>query len=213
RGIDVALAYNSELLSELYHEKLNVFFDFEPETTTRDILYAKLLSGKDTLHFFVNHWPSRRGGEETSEPKRLLAATVLRTKIDSILQRNKNAKVICMGDFNDYPDNRSMTEVMNCKPGANNKLTNLTYNLNQSGLGSYNYKGDWGMLDQFIVSDGLLNSTTGYATSDSSVTIFKEDWLLFFPKDGSEPSPSKTYGGPKYHGGYSDHLPIRLTLH
>jgi predicted extracellular nuclease len=213
RGIDVALAYNSEILTELHHEKLNVSFDFELETKTRDIIYAKLLSGKDTLHFFVNHWPSRRGGEEASEPKRLLAATILRTKIDSILQRNKNAKVICMGDFNDYPDNRSMTEVMKSKPGSNQDLTNLTYNLHQSSLGTYNYKGEWGMLDQFIVSDGLLNSKRGYATSESAVTIFKEDWLLFFPKDGGEPSPSKTYGGPKYHGGYSDHLPIRLTLH
>ena len=212
RGIDVALAYDSEKLAELYHEKLNVSFSFEPETTTRDILYAKLLSGKDTLHFFVNHWPSRRGGEEASEPKRLLAATILRAKIDSILVQDKNAKIICMGDFNDYPNNRSMTEVMNCKPGANHILTNLTYNFHQNGLGTYNYKGEWGMLDQFIVSDGLLHGAEGYATSDSSVTIFKEDWLLYFPKDGGEPSPSKTYGGPNYHGGYSDHLPIRLLL-
>ncbi|MCF8464140.1 MAG: hypothetical protein K9G41_04830 [Flavobacteriales bacterium] len=213
RGIDVALVYNSDLLRELHHEKLNVSFDFEPETKTRDILYAKLLSGKDTLHFFVNHWPSRRGGDEVSEPKRLLAATVLRTKIDSILQQNNNAKIICMGDFNDYPNNRSMTEVMKSKPGLNQGLTNLTYNLHQSGLGSYNYKGEWGLLDQFIVSDGLLFSAEGYATSDSSVAIFKEDWLLYFPKDGGEPSPSKTYGGPNYHGGFSDHLPVRLTLY
>ena len=213
RGIDVALAYNSEVLSELHHEKIRYSFVFEPETTTRDILYAKLLSGSDTLHFFVNHWPSRRGGEEASEPKRLKAATMLRTKIDSILLKDKNAKIIAMGDFNDYPNNRSMTEIMNCEPGANQGLTNLTYNFHESGLGTYNYKGEWGMLDQFIVSDGLLFSAEGFATSDSSATIFKEDWLLYFPENGGEPSPSRTYGGPNYYGGYSDHLPIRLTLY
>lgn len=213
RGIDVALVYNAALLKELHHEKMRYSFPFEPETTTRDILYAKLLSGTDTLHFFVNHWPSRRGGEEASEPKRLLAATVLRTKIDSILVRNRSAKIIAMGDFNDYPNNRSMTEILNCEPGANHTLTNLTYTHHQSGAGTYNYRGDWGMLDQFIVSDGLLFSADGYATSTSAVSIFKEDWLLYFPEDGGEPSPNKTYGGPKYYGGYSDHLPIRLTLY
>ncbi|MCB9187043.1 MAG: endonuclease/exonuclease/phosphatase family protein [Flavobacteriales bacterium] len=211
RGIDVALAYNSELLSELYHEKIRYSFPFEPETTTRDILYAKLLSCGDTLHFFVNHWPSRRGGQEQSEPKRLKAASVLRTKIDSILLRDMQAKIIAMGDFNDYPNNRSMTEVMNCEPGANQRLTNLTYQFHAGGLGTYNYRGEWGMLDQFIVSDGLLYSAEGCATSDSSATIFKEDWMMYFPEEGS-PSPSKTYGGPNYYGGYSDHLPIRLTL-
>jgi len=211
RGIDVALAYDSEVLTELYHEKIRYSFSFEPETTTRDILYVKLLSASDTLHFFVNHWPSRRGGEEASEPKRLKAATVLRTKIDSILLKDKTAKIIAMGDFNDYPNNKSMTEVMNCEPGAGQHLTNLTYKFHESGLGTYNYKGEWGMLDQFIVSDGLLHSQNGYSVTDSSTVIFKEEWMLYFPQDG-EPTPSRTYGGSNYFGGYSDHLPIRLTI-
>ncbi|MCB0754714.1 MAG: endonuclease/exonuclease/phosphatase family protein [Flavobacteriales bacterium] len=212
RGIDVALAYDSELMSELYHEAIRLSFSFDPETKTRDILYAKLLSCGDTLHVFVNHWPSRRGGQEQSEPKRLKAATVLRTKIDSILLKDQKAKVIAMGDFNDYPNNRSMTEIMNCEPGANQRLKNLTYDFHEAGLGTYNYRGEWGMLDQFIVSDGLLFSAAGCATTDSSVAIFKEDWMMYFPEEGS-PSPSKTYGGPNYYGGYSDHLPIRLTLY
>jgi predicted extracellular nuclease len=212
RGIDVALAYDSELMSELHHENIRVSFSFEPETTTRDILYTKLLSCGDTLHVFVNHWPSRRGGQEQSEPKRLKAATVLRTKIDSILLKDHQAKVIAMGDFNDYPDNRSMTEIMNCEPGANQRLTNLTYQFHKNGLGTYNYRGEWGMLDQFIVSDGLLYSAEGCAASDSSASIFKEDWMMYFPESGS-PSPNRTYGGPNYYGGYSDHLPIRLTLY
>lgn len=214
RGIDVALVYNADVLTKLHHEKLRYSFAFEPETTTRDILYVKLLAAEeDTLHFFVNHWPSRRGGQQASEPKRLKAATVLRTKIDSILLINKNAKIVAMGDFNDYPNNRSMTEIMKSEPGANQRLTNLTYRLHEQGQGTYNYRGEWGMLDQFIVSDGLLYSAKGYATTDSSAVVIKEDWMLYFPEDGSEPSPSKTYGGPNYYGGYSDHLPIRITLY
>jgi len=211
RGIDVAFVYDSEVMQELFHERMRYDFSFEPETTTRDILYVKTLTKKDTLHFFVNHWPSRRGGQEASEPKRLKAATVLRTKIDSILLKNQDAKIIAMGDFNDYPNNRSMTEVMNCEPGANQQLSNLTFENHENGEGTYNYRGEWGMLDQFIVSDGLLKATAGLGTNDTADFVFKVDWLLY--KDGKKESvPNKTYGGPNYYGGYSDHLAIGLTL-
>ncbi|MCF8278050.1 MAG: endonuclease/exonuclease/phosphatase family protein [Flavobacteriales bacterium] len=211
RGIDVALIYHAERLKELYHEKIRYSFDFEPETTTRDILYVKLLSGIDTLHFFVNHWPSRRGGQEASQPKRLKAASMLLAKTDSILAIDPKAKIVAMGDFNDYPNNRSMTEVLNSTPGANGVLTNLTYAFHDQGLGTYNYKGEWGMLDQFIVSQGVMNSEQGLSTLEHSISIVKEDWMLF-KQDGKEPAPSRTYGGPNYYGGYSDHLPIRMIM-
>ena len=71
RGIDVALVYDREVMEELHHEAIRYSFSFEPRTTTRDILYAKMLADRDTLHFFVNHWPSRRGGMEKSEPKQI----------------------------------------------------------------------------------------------------------------------------------------------
>ncbi|MDP6909171.1 MAG: endonuclease/exonuclease/phosphatase family protein, partial [Flavobacteriales bacterium] len=76
RGIDVAFIYDELVMKELHHEAIRYGFSFEPETTTRDILYAKMLAKKDTLHFFINHWSSRRGGMEKSEPKRMKAATV-----------------------------------------------------------------------------------------------------------------------------------------
>lgn len=211
RGIDVALVYDPNRMVELYHEAITYGFSFSPETTTRDILYAKFLAKKDTLHFFVNHWPSRRGGVEKSEPKRLKAATVLRSRIDSILIRNKKAKIIAMGDFNDHPDNRSMTEVMNCEPGANQYLTNLVYHLHEDGNGTYNYKGEWGMLDQFIVSDEVLKESNGFYSTDTSAYIFNDDRVLF-KAEGKEAVPNRTYGGPNYYGGYSDHLPIGMTL-
>lgn len=211
RGIDVALAYNPSRLKELHHEKIRFSFDQDPETTTRDILYVKFLSRKDTLHFFVNHWPSRRGGQGPSESKRLKAANMLLGKTDSILAIHPKAKIIVMGDFNDYPNNRSMTEVLNCAPTSNGKLTNLTHSFHEQGFGTYNYKGEWGMLDQFIVSNGLLSASKGYFTTPTTVSIVKEEWMLF-KEEGKESAPSKTYGGPNYYGGYSDHLPIRMTI-
>lgn len=211
RGIDVAFVYHEDVMEPLHHEQIGIRFAFDPSLRTRDILYAKMLSHGDTLHFFVNHWPSRWGGKEASEPKRMQAATVLRTRIDSILLRDRFAKIIAMGDFNDHPNNRSMTEVMNAEPGAGHGLTNLMYDGHMAGHGSYNYRGEWGMLDQFIISDALLAHSGGYSLIDSSATVFKEPWMLHFPKEG-EPSPNRTYGGSNYYGGYSDHLPIRMAL-
>ena len=102
RGIDVAFAYNPKVMSELYHEKMRVRFDFDSKAKTRDILYVKTLAGKDSLHFFVNHWPSRREGQEESEKRRLVPAQMLRAKSDSLRKVNPKAKIIIMGDFNDF---------------------------------------------------------------------------------------------------------------
>lgn len=212
RGIDVAFAYDPGRMSKLHHEKIRYAFPFDTATTTRDILYVKMLAGADTLHFFVNHWSSRRGGQEESEAKRLVPANIVRHRSDSLMGVDRNARIIIMGDFNDYPDNRTMTEVLRSVPRSGSGLTNLTYNLHTTGKGTYNYKGEWGMLDQFIVSDGLLNSTTGLVCTDTAASIFKPDWLLYTNERTGDQSPSKTYGGEKYHGGFSDHLPIVLRM-
>lgn len=212
RGIDVAFAYRTSSMLELHHETISYSFDFEPETTTRDILYIKMLANGDTLHFFVNHWPSRRGGQEESEAKRLVPANIIRHKSDSLMNVDKDARIIIMGDFNDYPDNRTMTEVLRSVPDSDSGLTNLTYNLHKGGKGSYNYKGEWGMLDQFIVSDRLLTVDSGLTVTDSSATIFSPEWLFYTDEKTGGQSPSKTYGGPNYYGGYSDHFPIVLRM-
>jgi predicted extracellular nuclease len=213
RGIDVAFAYNTRVMKHIYEESIPVKFDFDTAERTRDILYVKTVASGDTLHFFVNHWPSRNGGQEKSEPKRIVAAQVLKAKIDVLKKRDAGAKIIVMGDFNDYPDNRTMTEVLNSVPSTRSGLSNLTYRLHASGVGSYNYKGDWGMLDQFIVSDGLLSAKAGWTTTDTAATVYSAEHLLYTDKESGKASPSKTYGGPNYYGGYSDHLPIVLRLH
>lgn len=211
RGIDVAFAFRPSAMRLLHHEAIRYGFHFEPTTTTRDILYVKTLAGTDTLHFFVNHWSSRRGGQEASEPKRLIPANIIRQRSDSLMGIDATARIIIMGDFNDYPDSKTMTDVLRSVPGFGSGLTNLTHHFHMAGKGTYNYKGEWGMLDQFIVSDGLLNATSGLSVTDSSAAIFSPDWLLYTDKEGNQ-SPNRTYGGPNYYGGYSDHLPIVLTL-
>ncbi len=215
RGIDVGFLYDDDVFTPISHENLPVHFDFEPETKTRDVLYIKgKLQGEET-HFLVNHWSSRRGGLKASEPKRLACATVVRQKLDAIFAKDKDAKIVVMGDFNDEPTNNSIIQVLkaksNAKSIADNELFSSTFPLKEAGKGTYNYKGNWNMLDQIIISGSWLNDKEGWHTTDSSAYIFKEDWMLYNDKKKG-PVPSRTYGGPNYYGGYSDHLPVYLEI-
>lgn len=217
RGIDVALIYRKSEFNYLSHKVYRVYFDFEPETTTRDILYVKgMMSDKEVLHVFVNHWSSRRGGQKESEPKRVQAAKVLRSKVDSIFSKDKKAKIIIIGDFNDQPTNKSIHEILNAtnKLRAKNKteLYNLMFDKSVNGQGTYNYRGDWNMLDNIIVSKSLLYNKKGYMVTPGGGQILKKRWMMYDNVKTGQFTPSKTYGGPNYYGGISDHFPVYVIL-
>lgn len=217
RGIDVALIYRKSEFQYLEHQKITVKFDFEPETTTRDILFVKgKLSNNENLFVFVNHWSSRRDGQEASEPKRVHAASLLKAKVDSIFKKEKNAKVVIMGDFNDEPVNKSLSETLNAKAKQqnqkNNGLYNLMYDKDLLGLGTYNYHGNWNMLDNIIVSTSLMNANAGYRISSDGGQIYSNRWMLYDNVKTGEFTPNKTYGGSNYYGGVSDHLPVFVIL-
>lgn len=214
RGIDNALVYNKSTFKYLCHETLAVDIG---SSFTRDILYVTGVVGKkDTLHVLVNHWPSRGGGEEKSRPKRAAAAKVLRSKIDEITRVNPNAKIIVMGDFNDHPNDESVLKVLNANGDLqtenNTSLFNLMYRIHvDEGRGSYNYRGEWGALDQIIVSRNLVNSSSGLSINPLDADVFDADFIMYVNKQG-EKSPSRTYGGNNYYGGFSDHLPVFATF-
>lgn len=209
RGIDVAFLIKSKEIKEITHLALEV--DLKPDTyKTRDILQLTATwNKKDTIAFFVNHWPSRRGGETESEPKREQAAAVLKNATDNYLKSHPNGNVVAVGDFNDYPTNKSILEVLGASNDSSATLFNLNYDLyvNQK-IGSHYYKGEWGMLDQIIVSKSMLNRLAMSPDSKTPLNgVFSADFMLYTDKKTGEKSPSRTYGGNKYFGGYSDHLP------
>lgn len=213
RGIDCALLYDKNYFQVLETKALTVAIDSIPDFKTRDILYVKgQFKGGKTLHIFVNHWPSRRGGEQESEFKRVYAATVARHAVDAILKQDPKANIVLMGDFNDHPDNVSVKDALKARPASDSSdLINLLADDQAAGKGTHNYKGEWGVLDQFIVSRSLFDGKNGLTLKTGDAEIVYEETLLFTMKDGSK-KPSATYGGPNYYGGYSDHLPIRLML-
>lgn len=214
RGIDCALLYDSDRFKPTVIANLPVQIDSVPDFKTRDILYVQgELKGKKKLHIFVNHWPSRREGQQASEHKRIRAAEVARAKIDEILKADPKANILLMGDFNDHPNDVSIEQTLKAKATTDLSadLVNLLYDDHAAGKGTHNFKGEWGVLDQFIVSKTFYNGKKGLKINGKDAKIVYEEVLLFTQRDGTK-KPNTTYGGPNYYGGYSDHLPIVLQL-
>lgn len=212
RGIDVACLYRPSSFTLLSHTFYTFTLPDRKAPSTREIVYVKGILAKDTLHLFLNHWPSRSKGQEASEPDRIYVAGLLRQRIDSLLAINPMTRIVIMGDLNDFPTDKSVYEILGAKEPGNPQATlyNLTYNLHQEGQGTYFYKGEWGVLDHAIVSKGLSDVKKGLKAKKTAV-IFSADWMLYTNKKG-EQSPNRTYGGREYYGGVSDHLPIVLKL-
>jgi predicted extracellular nuclease len=208
RGIDVALLVSKKKFKVISSNSYTIDLG-EDNRPTRDILHVRgKIKGGPTLNVFINHWPSRYGGAEKSEPKRIAAAQVLKSKTDSIANLYPNEGIICMGDFNDYPENKSLSEVLISDGSV---LTNLMDGLKDSKRGSYNYRGNWGFLDQIIVSNNLVDVNLPMIVKSSTAPFFTDSMLYVHPEYG-DLKPSRTYGGPNYYGGYSDHLPVYTIL-
>lgn len=210
RGIDVALVYCIDKLQLVYTEPVKIKNPKNRNYKTRDILYAKFYDRRgDTLHVFVNHWPSRYGGERETIKLRSLAANTLKHKVDSLMFLHQTIpKVIIMGDFNDTPEDPSIKDIL-----CDDVLVNLFADGNKLGFeGTLKHQYTWQIFDQIIVTNSLINNDKGLVYRRNSAAIFHGDFL--FEKDESFGGVKlfRTYVGPKYFGGYSDHLPVYIDL-
>lgn len=194
RGIDCALLYRKDSVKVIEQRAISVS-DSASGFFKRDILLAGLrLPNGDTLYCFVNHWPSKLGGAEAAV-KRQAIALRLASLMDSVARHHPHAEVIAMGDFNSTPDElkamlppRSLRSLMDALP---------------SGEGSYNYQGVWQLIDHMLAVPSQKTKTLHAA-------IFHASYLLERDKKHMGQKPRRTYTGPRYHGGLSDHLPIYL---
>lgn len=218
RGIDVALLYQPHQLRLLKSEEYEVAFQRKHQRPTRNILHVvgEVLSG-DTLDLFVCHMPSRSEGQKETEPARIDANTLLRRKCDSILHVREKAHILIMGDFNDQPRNKSISQVLGAEKINKHPKPYTLYNLfltdeQNRKIGTYKYKGRWELIDQFIVSGNLLMSNSSIQVKNNSTTIFQAPFLLEDDKRYYGTKPFRTSQGPRYLGGFSDHLPIQVDL-
>lgn len=215
RGMDLAFIYDKKRFEVISSERLFVTMDSQPNWKARDILYIKgRLHGDRIIHCFVNHWASRREGTDRTEKRRVASAQILRKKVDEILRNDDRANIIIMGDFNDTPVDKSIHTILRAKGQHELKegdLINLLIEEEKEGKGTITFRGDWMVFDQMIVSSSLLNGKNGLKVHRNNAFIVKDERLLFRYSNGDD-KPNATYGGEKYFGGYSDHLPIYMSL-
>ena len=211
RGIDVCMIYREEVVEILDWSYLLPQNNNRSEGATRSVLYAQCLAGGDTIHLFLNHWPSRRGGVLAGESLRGNIAGLLRNKIDSLgFVKTGRVKVIVMGDFNATPAD-DVVRMLSDPYLSGISMINLSENPDNT-KGTYRYRGMWEMIDQVLVSGWLQDCHSGIFTSRDLFRIFDPGFLL--KNDPAYPgeSPFSTWRGYRYQGGFSDHLPVLLEV-
>lgn len=219
RGVDVALLYRKDRVKILRSRPVPVLFPFEPLSKNRDILYAVAqFPNGDSLHLFVNHWTSRYSGYAPTIPKRNYYATIVQQMCDSILSENAEAKIVVMGDFNDYPTDESMTDILKTGDCENPQHQNLhLFNLmsrflKMNNMGSHKHEDFWGCLDQIIVSSSLIDNSGKLFVINKEAHIFNTGFLLEPDEKYGGTKPYRTFLGPRYVGGYADHLPVFIKI-
>ncbi len=220
RGIDVAFIYQKRRFTPTNSlaKEVKIYGDNGKREYTRDILVLTGMLDNEKVAFFLNHWPSRRGGEAISLPKRNAAAAVLKQQMDSIQALDPSTKMFAMGDFNDDPISPSLKNIL--KAAGNPKdlspsmpYLNLMYPLYKKGVASLAYQDAPNLFDQIIVS-GNLYSKNNESRKDYSVykaEIYAPAYLI--NKDGNYKGyPFRSWNGDKFTGGYSDHFPALVVL-
>lgn len=207
RGIDVGFLYKKSVMNVVSSKVYNIRFPFDTVTRTRDILVVevKLNYNNGKAFFIVNHFPSRRGGTAESEMKRIYVGQQLKEIADSLENLYPKAAVIAMGDFNDEPSDKSMTQLLmnSSKVGFINPFADLQ----SKGEGSIYFNNQWDLFDQILYSPSLQNELNSIDYVFGSATIFKPTYVLE-PEGKYKGAPLRTYVGKKYLGGYSDHMAV-----
>ena len=207
RGIDAALIYSRAYFEPEVQEMIPLLV-FEPDGSrdfTRDIVYVRGRLNGERLHIFVNHWPSRRSGDLSTEQKRMVAAETIVGHMEKVRTGEDNPNFIVMGDFNDGPTSDSLRRLK-----AESGLLNPLESALAGGRGSAKYKDHWMLFDQILLSKTFLHRQPGTHSLEKA-DIFDPEFL----KERKLPfrgKPFRTFVGQKYLGGYSDHFPVYVRL-
>ena len=214
RGINVGLLFRPAYFSVI---DTAVYTPHIQGAVVRDIMHVVGKIGGDTLDVFVCHFPSRKVGLEKSEPQRIACAELLKSKTDSLMRMRKYPNILIMGDFNDFPDNRSIYDVIGAKSREGGVLPGDLYNLfydnrENEHSSSYKFQDKWGCFDQFIVNGKLLDENARLSIKSGKAAVYRDSLILEPDRKYGGEKTFKTYSGTKYGGGVSDHLPIYLDL-
>jgi predicted extracellular nuclease len=215
RGIDLCLFYDKKYVTEISHEFLRISFDWNRDIKTRDVLFFRCEIAHENFWIIVNHWPSRRDGAKETEDKRVHVARAVRQKIEEIMDVYPEDKMLIMGDFNDEPVDRSVTQILKAKTSKNIKsdeFYNLMTEPDKQEKGTSTHMGEWLMIDQIMINRNFLhNSNEGISIKNNQGIIYSAPDVLYCRANG-QCKPNQTYAGDHYVGGVSDHLPVYAIL-
>ena len=221
RGVDVAFFYRADVFKLEGEKAIRTIIPSLPNFKTRDILtmWGKI-DGEDFL-FMVGHWPSRLGGKEASEYKRIAVGEQMRSIADSVKQIRPDVKVVLMGDFNDDPTDPSITQGLGAKLKVKELQKGDYYapyaSMLKAGYGTLAYGDAWNIFDNIVVTENLVNDTTDKLKIQKAPgskfygNIFKRHYMV--QKEGQYKGyPLRTYVGNNFQGGYSDHFPVYIYI-
>ncbi len=218
RGIDVALIYQKKRFIPIktYKKELKLFNENGNREYTRDLLVAYGILDGERVAVFMNHWPSRRGGEAISMAKRNAAATALKEEMDKFRLQDPNIKLFAMGDFNDDPVSPSLKNYLKAV-GDEKQLSdeypyfNLMYKPYKKGVASLAYRDAPNLFDQIIVSKNLVLDQDPTRYEVYKTEIYAPEYLKN-PAGQWKGYPLRSWDGDRYTGGYSDHFPAFVVI-
>ncbi|SFZ89762.1 Endonuclease/Exonuclease/phosphatase family protein [Flaviramulus basaltis] len=217
RGIDVALLYQKKLFtptSSSSHE-LKIYDDENHKRiyTRNQLLVSGKLDG-DFIHIIVNHWPSRRGGEAKSRPKRIAAAKLNKHLVDSLQVINPYTKIFIMGDLNDNPNNASIKNVLKAQKNKRKVGLKGIYNpfiaFYKNGLGTTAYRDSWSLFDQIMITKSLLEKDYS-SFRFYKAGIFNKQYLIQ-PTGTYKGYPFRSWSNGGFSNGFSDHFPVYVYI-
>ncbi len=219
RGIDVALLYKKDFFKPVNFKKYPLYIydnDTRQRIYTRDQLLVTGMLDGEKIHVIVDHWPSRRGGEQRSLPKRVKAAELSKKIMDSIRKIEPNAKIILMGDLNDDPASPSVKNVFQTTAKkatalSQNRYYNTMENFYNRGIGTLAYRDSWNLFDQIIITPSLLDDSNPKNFHLWKAGIYSKEFMKN-RKGRYKGYPKRTLVGGQFIGGYSDHFPTYIIL-
>ena len=221
RGVDVAFLYRPDVFKIEGQHPVKTVIPSLPDFKTRDILTMWGTIENEPFFFMVAHWPSRLGGKEVSEFKRIAVGKQMRSIADSVLRANPATKIVAMGDFNDDPTDKSISQGLNAKFKLKDLAQGDFYDpyadMLKAGFGTLAYGDAWNIFDNIVVTENLAKGSSGVLKLQTAPgskfygNIFKQPYMV--QKEGQYKGyPLRTYVGNNFQGGFSDHFPVYIYI-
>jgi exonuclease III len=218
RGIDVAFLYQPAYFKPTHSEtfELKLWDEEGKRIFTRDQLLVSGYLDNELVHIIVNHWPSRRGGEEKSRHRREKAAYLNTEIIAKVRENDPHAKIIIMGDLNDDPTNSSLKKVLKTKSKKadvkEGDIYNPTEDMFRRGQNTLVYRDNINFFDQIMFTSPLLETKRDYSSYKMYKVIVFNPQYLTTQSGKYKGYPHRSFAGPNFIDGYSDHYPVYMYL-